>query len=513
MNQFDAIIIGSGMSGLTLGSLLAQVSKKRVLILEQHFKPGGYTHTFSRGKYTWDVGLHYVGEVGEGSIGRKLFDFISGGSLSWKKLTSPIDRFYFPGMTFDQPDNGTDFEKSLILRFPQEKYAIENYFKIIKEIGPLVPLKALSNVDSTFKNILLNFPDCNDLLSPDLSTRDYFAKNFHNPDLINILTAQWGNYGLPPESSPFFLHAALANHYLDGAFYPQGGSEEIAHTVINVIKSVGGEVITSAKVQSLNIEGNKVKDVNVLIKENLQTFSAPLVISSIGAINTYQNLIPRDYPLDFNIPSDQILKSSVLCNFIKLSDDPQKLGVNQENHWVYTNENYNDIFKHQQLPKGLLFPAQCFVSFPSKKLGSPYHTAEIISFANYGHFSPWENAQWKRRGPEYENFKSKIQASLNDLVEAHIPGFKNLISYQELATPVSYCYFSNMPNGEIYGLPFDPRKFTDAPPPWLTPKTPIAGLFQTGVDTFTPGIMGALMSGFITAAAVDPGINIARFWR
>ena len=60
--QYDAIIIGSGISGLTCAALLAQEGKK-VLLLEKHFKVGGWTHTFRRNNYEWDVGIHYIGEV------------------------------------------------------------------------------------------------------------------------------------------------------------------------------------------------------------------------------------------------------------------------------------------------------------------------------------------------------------------------------------------------------------------------------------------------------------------
>ncbi|HCI16410.1 MAG TPA: FAD-dependent oxidoreductase, partial [Candidatus Marinimicrobia bacterium] len=60
--SFDTIIIGSGMSGLTAAVLLSQYGQ-RVLVLEKHFKAGGFTHTFTRKKYEWDVGIHYIGEV------------------------------------------------------------------------------------------------------------------------------------------------------------------------------------------------------------------------------------------------------------------------------------------------------------------------------------------------------------------------------------------------------------------------------------------------------------------
>jgi phytoene dehydrogenase-like protein len=76
-HDYDVIVIGSGMGALAFGSLMAKIRGTRVLVLERHFKIGGFTHTFARpGGWSWDVGLHYVGEMGDGMMGRRLFDFI-----------------------------------------------------------------------------------------------------------------------------------------------------------------------------------------------------------------------------------------------------------------------------------------------------------------------------------------------------------------------------------------------------------------------------------------------------
>jgi phytoene dehydrogenase-like protein len=80
---YDAIVIGSGIGGLCVASLLAQMANKRILVLERHFKLGGFTHSFSRKGYTWDVGLHYVGGLAPGSQGRHIFDFITRKGVDW----------------------------------------------------------------------------------------------------------------------------------------------------------------------------------------------------------------------------------------------------------------------------------------------------------------------------------------------------------------------------------------------------------------------------------------------
>ena len=94
--KYDVIIIGSGMSGLTAGIFLDHHGKK-VLILEKHFKAGGWTHTFRREKYEWDVGIHYIGEVhSKRSPVRKLFDFVSDDKLKCHNMDDNYYRIIFP---------------------------------------------------------------------------------------------------------------------------------------------------------------------------------------------------------------------------------------------------------------------------------------------------------------------------------------------------------------------------------------------------------------------------------
>ena len=58
-SDYDAIVIGSGMGGLTTAALLSELGK-RVCVLEQHYTAGGYTHSYERNGYEWDVGVHYI---------------------------------------------------------------------------------------------------------------------------------------------------------------------------------------------------------------------------------------------------------------------------------------------------------------------------------------------------------------------------------------------------------------------------------------------------------------------
>ncbi len=111
---------------------MAQMKNKRVLILERHFKPGGFTQSFTRpGHGRWDVGLNYVGDMAPDAMGRQLFDLITKYGVKWKKMPSPYEKFVYPDFTFDVPDNEDAYQQALIKQFHNEHATIRQYFKDI----------------------------------------------------------------------------------------------------------------------------------------------------------------------------------------------------------------------------------------------------------------------------------------------------------------------------------------------------------------------------------------------
>jgi all-trans-retinol 13,14-reductase len=112
--EYDAVVIGSGMGGLTTAALLSELGRK-VCVLEQHYTAGGYTHSFNRGDYEWDVGVHYIGDVGTQTRTRRLFDFLSDGKLEWAPMDAEYDRFYIGDKTFSAIAGKQAFRDNLLI--------------------------------------------------------------------------------------------------------------------------------------------------------------------------------------------------------------------------------------------------------------------------------------------------------------------------------------------------------------------------------------------------------------
>jgi phytoene dehydrogenase-like protein len=130
--RYDAIVAGSGAGGLAAAVLLAKDAGKRILILEQHYTAGGFTHVFSRTGFEWDVGLHYIGDVQHPDSGtRRIFDHLTDGRLQWADMPYIYDRVIMPDRSFDFPTGVERFRERMHSYFPREAHAIDRYISAV----------------------------------------------------------------------------------------------------------------------------------------------------------------------------------------------------------------------------------------------------------------------------------------------------------------------------------------------------------------------------------------------
>ncbi len=513
MNKFDVIIIGSGISGLSAASILSKLFKKKVLLLERHFKIGGFTHIFKRkggyGEYHWDVGLHYVGQMESGSMSRAVFDYVTDGNVKWKKMPDPYDVFVYPDFTFKAMEGERYLKAEMTKLFPAEAAAIEKYFEDIKIVTKWfgrynfsLTLKPAARKISSYL-----FSKGSELAL--MTLKEYLDSNFTDEKLKALLASQWGDYGLPPSLGSMAVHSLIVNHYINGGFYPVGGSKKIADSVIPLIENAGGSALVNHTAKEILVEKGKAIGVKALKKEGHDfievDYFADKIISTAGAKITYTELLNMKDEPDFieevrNFPSS----ISHINLYLGLKESPARLGLKGENYWIYNSYDHDAGFRSRdQLLNGIIHGA--YVSFPSlKDPEAKSHTAEIIAFADYGSFEKWANEPWKKRGEEYENLKKDLSEALIRFTEKHIKGFKNLIDYYELSTPLSTIHFTGNPEGSIYGIPATPERYKMK---WISPYTHIKNLYLSGADTFGHGIVGGLMSGALTAAIVYKGVK------
>lgn len=502
---YDAIIIGSGMGGLTTASLLSDLGWK-VAVLEQHYTAGGYTHSYERNGYEWDVGVHYVGDMGvPTTMARRMMDYLTSGQQQWAPMDKVYDRLFFGERSFDLVAGRSEFRAQLLAYFPNEALAIDRYLKMIDQVGSRMPLFTMSRLLKPWQ-LKLSQPLLKLLLPSSFqrTTREVLNDLTKNQELIAVLTGQWGDMGLPPAQSSFIIHALIARHYLYGGFYPVGGSWKIAEYIIPKIQAAGGEVFTYARVQEILVENGKVSGV---LMDDGHRIDAKRVISSAGVYNTFQRLLTPDVVREFGY--DQLLQnvkpsSAHLGMYIGLKATAEELGLPRTNFWLYPSMDYEgDVARFEQ-DKNAALPV-VYISFPSAK--DPDYarrhpgtaTIEIVAPASFNWFERWDGTTWGKRGEDYDALKENFAQRMLEMLYRRLPQLRDRIDYYEVSTPLSTQHFNAYQRGELYGIDHDPSRFQQS---WLTPRTRIEGLWLTGQDILSCGVMGAVMSGVITSQAL-----------
>ncbi len=505
---YDALVIGSGIGGLTTAALLAELGW-RVAVLEQHYTAGGATHSYDRAGYEWDVGVHYIGDMGTRTTVRRMMDFLTQGNLAWAPMDAHYDRFFIGDNVYDAVAGREAFRDNLVGYFPREAAAIDRYLELLSEVSRGMRTFALDRTLPPWAAAVAG-PLLRRRLpkSFDRTTWEVLSELTDDPELIAVLTGQWGDMGLPPKRSSFVIQALIARHYLHGGFYPVGGAWRIAETILPRIRASGGEVFTYARVAEILVRDGRARGVRMADGHEIE---ARCVISDAGAINTFARLLPADvsrtHGYDALLPK---VKPSIghLGVYIGLQATAAELGLPKTNFWIYPNNDYDGTLAEFEADPTGRFPV-VYLSFPSAKdpdferRHPGRATIEIVAPAPYEIFAPWAGKTWGKRGDDYESLKDAYGERLLEQLYAKVPQVRGRVDYWEVSTPLSMQWFCGWERGELYGLDHDPSRLQQG---WLRPRTRVPGLWLTGQDVMSCGVTGAMMGG-VTAATSVAGLR------
>lgn len=458
--MYDAIIIGAGIGGLVCGCYLAKAGMK-VLICEQHYKPGGYCTSFKRGKFTFDAAAHSFGAYRENGIVRKTFLELGIDKKIKIIRFNPSDIFISPDYKItlwnDLDKTIEDFQRA----FPDERDNIKKFFYLITSPNANFFTRMRN---WTFKNLL--------------------DKYFSNEKLKSLISFPLlGNGGLPPSQMSAFIGSKLYSEFLlDGGYYPKGGMQELPNALVERFKEFGGELRLSCLVKKIKVRNNKVMGA-IFEKEGF--VKSKIVISDCDTRQTFFKLLgKKKLECKFSQMIDNMIPSmSHFIIYLGIDRFFESLPNGGIGIWCFSHYNVDKAYQDAQ---------KCKI----KHLGGYFlrvshdsPTIVAIMSAPYKSRIYWQNNKYIF----LEHFIKKIEKDI-------IPDLSNHVIYKDAATPHTLYRYTLNYRGSSYGWAGIPSQLAL---PDLRKPSFIDGLYLTSSwSTQGIGISGVVYIGQDTAQMI-----------
>ena len=499
--DYDSLVIGSGAGGLTAAVALARAGQ-RVLVLEQHYLPGGWCHSFDLEGYQFSPGVHYIGECQPGGQMREVYEGLGvANDLTLLELNPQgYDHVRIGEFAFDIPKGRDAYVAKLTAAFPHEGRGIRAVIDTMDRMGEELRIAARAESAWDAVKLATRIPTLARWGARSLSS--LLDKHVSDPLLKDVLSMQTGDHGLRPSEAPAGLHAAIAHHYFNGGFYPKGGARSLPKAFIKELRRNGGQIQTRAEVAQILLEGRRA--IGVRLTDGTE-ISADRVISNADPSVTYGRLIGRDrLPRLLRAKLDRTRWSiSAISLFFAAEIDAEAAGLDSGNFWF--TQGVGDVDRGFDMARNsrpldvdtLPFVFLTCTSLKDRsKRNDGVHTFEAFSFVSHDAFSAWQHSKYGDRPEGYRRMKDELARRMLLRLDEQVPGLSERVVFQEVGTPLTNVHYVGSTQGNIYGN--EKTALQLGPLGWGV-KTPFEGLSLCGASTLGHGVAGATFSGVLCA--------------
>ncbi len=458
--KVDYLIIGSGLSALTFGALMAN-SGKKVQILEAHEHPGGFGHTFTMAKkYTFNAQFHYVWDCGEGQTVDRVLKKL-GLDLTFERYEPDgFDHMRMPGYSLDIPSEAQTLIDRLSQLFPESSDRIRRFINDVEKTGlglqqlapPIKATQLLSHASDVFCAAqYLN------------STLQEVFDKFQLPQAAQTLLAlQWPDFLLPPNQLSFYAWVALFRGYQAGAFYPTQHFEKVIDSLVEIIEFNGGEVLTNHEITHFNLDRKTVTGVQAMDLTTHQTieFTGQTIICNLDPKKAAQMIGYDQFSKSVQKKLDYEYSASNFMVYCVVKDlDLQDFGFGNWNLFHTEHSDLNEAFdqmydRHDYSNPSFAITTPTLVSKAGGDCPEYCQIVEFLTVANYEYFKTLRESNPKA----YRQKKQEILDSILDVVEKHyVPDFRKHMVFHITGSPTTNERFCWCPSGNSYGSKLTPK--------------------------------------------------------
>jgi phytoene dehydrogenase-like protein len=484
-NEYDAVIIGSGLGGLSCAAAFAKQGFKP-LVIEQHTKVGGYATTFTRpGGFEFDVSLHST-TVGErNGIHNLIPGFPEIEEVEFEPHPN-LFRMIFPDYDIKVPQkNITAYINELIKLFPEQKAGIEGIFEDMEGINNDIGKYSTAGGKVDINTFAQDFPYL--VKGFNRTWGDLVDARITNAKLKAIVSSLWGYYGLPPSKlSPYYYAMPTYEYLKHGGYYPRGKSQRISNAFENYIKEHGGKVITGKSVEKILTKENTAYGV---VTGDDKKYTAKAVISNANTFDTFNKMLDNKSSSKEYLARIEKLSISLSCFqvFLGLKKDLVKeTGITDTE--IFYNTGYDTDAGYELMKKGNLdnsgYGMMLYDNVYKGYSPEGKNTINILTLQGFEHWEKYMDDYFKNNKKEYNKEKERMADILIDKAESTLlPGLRDAVEIKEIGTPLTNLRYTSNYKGAIYG--FD-QTLDNSGNTRLGHSTPVKNLYLSGAWT-SPG--------------------------
>ena len=485
--QYDVVIVGSGLGGLVSSIILAKEGYS-VCVLEKNNQYGGNLQTFVRDKTIFDTGIHYIGGLSEGQNLYKYFKYLGiMDDLNLKKMDEDafdIISFEDENTEYPHAQGYENFVAQLAKFFPEEKGDIEKYCEKVQTICDSFPLYNLQ-WDGKYDS---------DILA--LNAKDTIDECTSNKKLRSVLAGSNFLYAGIAEKSPFYVHALSVNSYIQSSWRCINGGSQITKQLLKQLKKHGGEFYKYKEVTHFVVEDNKVTSVKM--KDGSQV-SGTYFISNIEPKTTLKMAGEDNFRKSF-YSRIQSLEGVISAFSLYIVFKPKTFKY--INHNYYHFKDSSDVWNAHEYDENSWPKAYMASMNASKKEEEWADGMTFITYMKFDDLQPWAStfnttAEENERGESYEAFKSRKTARFLEEIEIKFPGIRDCIQSVHSSTPLSYRDYIGGHNGNMYGYVKDSNNPMKT---FIAAKTKLDNLYLTGQSINMHGVLGVTIGAVVTCS-------------
>ncbi|WP_116949779.1 phytoene desaturase family protein [Jiangella endophytica] len=483
MTEYDVVVIGSGLGGLSAAALLARAGL-HVAVVERNEHPGGYAQVFRRGPYLFDPAIHFTLDAGPRGFTPKMLAHLGVADRVRFVASDHTYRSFFPGLTVDAKRGRDAFLATHQELFPADADGLARLFRMRQDIfaqlaalpqklGPDGLAAAMETAPLVFRHRMS-------------SVEEVLAEYLRDTRTAAAVASIWPYVGSPPARMSFLLFNQMLESLHEGCYYAVGSFQTLVDALAAAVVENGGDVLLGGAATKILVRDGRAVGVEVAGDTIL---TARAVVSNADPQHTFGELLGWEHAggvLRRRIGRYHLSPSAVALYGI-LRADPAELGLVHEN-FVFPSWDHGRTWSDLRAGR----PGGIWVSVPTLLDPSLAATGEHLSVVT-GLVPARADGSWRA-------VRDATAEEMLRTADGLVPGLRDAFEIVEIATPDTLHRYTNSTGGAIYGWENIPAQTASKR---LAHRTPVDGLFLSGQwSEEGTSSLRVLTSGRATAALV-----------